>query len=243
MIIEWARLTDQELTQVDRELPVILPTGLVEAHGPALTLGLDNDTAEHFARMVCEATGAILLPNIPYGYAAEMAEYSGTVGVRLETFAALLADICISLCSHGFRKIIVLCGHGANTKAADLAFERVWERYPDLKPACWAWWTVAGVDLHHADKGETEFALLTGSPVYMDRARDYQFSKPWHLVRSRAAYQPESGGINGYPTQARGEDSRADYEKVLSTLIQKVNQAKEDRAPVPLPPPPWPLLP
>lgn len=62
MITEWAKLTDAELAQLDRELPVILPAGLVEAHGPALTLGLDNDTAEHFARTVCDgprsSTGA-----------------------------------------------------------------------------------------------------------------------------------------------------------------------------------------
>lgn len=227
-MIEWIRLTNEELDQVDRWLPIVIPIGLVEAHGPALTLGLDIDTAEHFAHRVCETTGAILMPTIAYGYADQNREYPGTVGLQAETLGAMVADMCEAICFHGFRKIIFLSGHGANNTGVELGFERAWRSYPDLKPACWAWWAPAGLSIHHADKVETEFAMLTGSPVYLDRAKDFSFQKPWHQVRSRHAYQPESGGVNGTPSQADPNASESDYQRALDTLIAKVEQAKAD---------------
>lgn len=233
-MLRWDALTGDELNAVDRELPVIIPIGLIEAHGPALTLGLDVHTAEHFARKVCEATGAILMPAVPYGYADQNREYPGTVGLRPETLAAMVADVCEAICFHGFRKIIFISGHGANNAAVDLGFERAWRAYPDLKPACWAWWAPAGLSIHHADKSETEFAMLTGAPVYLDRARDVTFQKPWHQVRSRYAYQPESGGVNGTPSQADARASRADYQRALECLVASVERAKRDSNSLPV---------
>jgi len=228
-MIEWAKLTSEEFTRLDRQLPVVIPIGLVESHGPALTLGLDIDTAEHFAHAVCEATGAILMPGIPYGFADENREYPGTVGVQPETLGALVADLCEAICFHGFRKIIFLSGHGTNNRGVELGFLRAWRTYPDLKPACWAWWAPAGLSIHHADETETAFAALAGSPVYLERARNFTFRKPWHQVRSRHAFQPESGGVNGAPSQADPAAAAADYERVLAALVAKVDQAKADR--------------
>lgn len=228
-MILWEALTNEELDQVDRALPVIVPIGLVEAHGPALTLGLDVDTAAHFARKICEVTGAILMPTIPYGFADQNREYPGTVGLRIETVGAMVADICEAVCFHGFRKIIFISGHGANSKGVELGFERAWRTYPDMKPACWNWWGPAGLTMHHADKAETEFAILTGSRVHLDRAKDFTFRKPWHLVRSRYAYQPESGGVNGCPTRADPRPAEADYQRVIAALVERVEEAKLDR--------------
>ena len=67
-MIEWSKLTDPEIDALDRNLPVILPVGLIEAHGAHLESGFDSYSAEYFSRWLCEETGAILLPPIPYGF-------------------------------------------------------------------------------------------------------------------------------------------------------------------------------
>ena len=103
-MIEWVKLTGDELAGVDRQLPVIVPLGLVEAHGSHLTLGLDIDTADYFARAVARKTGAILAPLIAYGFADAMREYPGTVGVTAETLALVVHDIAEIFCFHGFLK-------------------------------------------------------------------------------------------------------------------------------------------
>ncbi|GAA3400504.1 creatininase family protein [Paenibacillus hodogayensis] len=230
-MIEWAKLTNEELADVDRNLPVLIPIGLVEAHGPHLTLGLDNDTAIYFARRLAEATGAVLAPAIHYGFADAMKEYPGTVGVSADTLSRIVRDLSMMFCFHGFRKQIYVSGHGANKAPCELGFYAVWETYPDFKPACWNWWTEAGIaGIHHADKGETEAAMAVGSPVYMDRVRDFAFRKPWHMVHSRYRLQPESGGINGFPSLADPAEGERVRERVVRALSEKVEEAIRDRA-------------
>lgn len=225
-MIEWSKLTNEEVVGLDRRLPVIIPIGLVEAHGPHLTLGLDNDTADYFSRRVAEETGVILAPLLPYGFADAMKEYPGTVGVTAETLAYIIHDIAEQFIFHGFNKQIYLSGHGANKLGCELGFYKVWGRHADFKPVYWNWWTEAGITgIHHADKGETEAAMAVGSPVYMDRVHNYKFEKPWHMVRSRYAYQPHSGGINGEPDKADPAEGEKIKEQVIRVLSDKVRHA------------------
>ncbi len=225
-MIEWVKLTHEEVRDVDRGLPVVIPLGLVEAHGPHLTLGLDVDTAEYFARRLAAETGVILAPTIAYGFADAMREYPGTVGVRPDTLSLVVRDVAMMFCYHGFKKQIYLSGHGANKLPCELAFHKVWEYYPDLKPVYWNWWTEAGLThIHHADKGETELAIAVGSPVHMERVRDYTFEKPWHLVNSRFAYQPDSGGVNGQPSAADPAEGARQREHVAEVLAEKTRKA------------------
>lgn len=230
-MIEWSKLTNEEVDGLDRNLPILIPIGLIEAHGPHLTLGLDVDTADFFSRRVAEETGVILAPPIHYGFADAMKEYPGTIGVSAETLSYVVRDISLLFYANGFKKHIYFSGHGANKLGCELGFYRVWEKCPDFKPAYWNWWTEAGVTgIHHADKGETEAAMAVGSPVYMDRVRDYAFRKPWHLVYSRHAFQPESGGINGVPSAADPREGERIKEQVIRTLADKVRQAVADRS-------------
>ena len=228
-MIEWVRLTSDEIKDLDRSLPVMIPLGLIEAHGHHLSVGLDNDTADYFSRRIAEETGIILAPPLYYGYADAMRKYPGTIGVSVETLSYVIRDIAVMFCQQGFKKQIYLSGHGANKLACELGFTKAWSRYPDLKPAYWNYWSEAGfTQIHHADKGETEIAMAIGSTVYMDRARDYKFEKPWHLVNSRYQYQPESGGVNGFPTQADPEEGKHMREEIVQRASEKVRKAIED---------------
>ena len=226
MMIEWIRLTSDEIESLDRKLPIIIPLGLIEAHGHHLNLGLDNETADYFSRRIAEETGAILAPTIYYGFADAMREYPGTIGVSADTLCQVIRDIAGMFCQQGFKKQIYLSGHGANKLACELAFYKVWECFPDLKPAYWNYWSEAGfTKIHHADKGETEIAMGIGATVHMDKARDYSFEKPWHLINSRYQYQPESGGVNGYPTTADPVEGKRMCEEIVVRLSEKVREA------------------
>jgi creatinine amidohydrolase len=41
-MIEWSKLTDPEVDALDRQLPVLIPVGLIEAHGPHLESGFES---------------------------------------------------------------------------------------------------------------------------------------------------------------------------------------------------------
>ena len=220
---EWAHLTSCEIAALDRALPVILPLGLVEAHGPHLATLVDMDTAAYFARRVAENTGAILLPVLSYGFADEMAEYDGTLGVRADTMASVITDLARQLCFQGFKRQIYLSGHGANKLPTEMAFHRIWQEHPDLQAVYWNYWTEAGfTDISHAGKDETEIALAVGTPSHMDRVQDFTFTKPWHRVRSRAALCPDTGGINGSPSQADPREGERMRDAIVRILSEKV---------------------
>jgi creatinine amidohydrolase len=221
-MIEWSKLTDPEIEALDRRLPVILPVGLIEAHGPHLESGFDAYSAEYFSRELCEETGAILLPTIPYGFADTNWEYSGTLGVKADTLGYVVGDLCQLLCHHGFKRIIVLSGHGGNGVGVTLGFQRAWEKYPDMQPAHWIYFLTGGVPMSHADEKETSLALAIGGLVHMDRAEDFILKKPWHEAYSRKTLAPHSGGMNGKPTLATREMGKEIYDKIMPVLVDKL---------------------
>jgi len=222
-MIEWKRLTNPEVAALDRRLPVLMPVGLIEAHGPHLSLSVDIDTAEFFSRAICERTGAVLAPGLAYGFADEMREYPGTIGLSVATFTTVIAEIGSMFCYHGFQRLIFISGHGANKAPVEIAFWTIWDTYPDARLACWNWWTEGGISgIHHADKGETEVAAVTGAVYHPDRAVDFKIDKPWYKLRSRHAISPDSGGINGAPSQAVLEQGVRNRNKVVEVLSAKV---------------------
>ena len=228
-MIEWKRLTSQEVGALDRRLPVLVPIGLIEAHGPHLSLSVDIDTAEYFSAAIARNTGAILAPGLPYGFADEMRDYPGTLGLSFATFAAAIAELGAAFCRQDFQRLIFLSGHGANKAPCEAAFWTIWQDFPEARMACWNWWTEAGVSgIHHADKGETEVAAVTGAVHYPDRAVDFTIDKPWYNLRSRHAISPDSGGINGAPSQADLEVGRAVRDKVVAVLSAKLAKIMRD---------------
>jgi creatinine amidohydrolase len=233
-MIEWVTLTSEEIGFVDRRLPVIIPLGLVEAHGPHLPLSVDVECGAYFARRVAEESGAILAPVLPYGFADEMREYPGTIGLKAETLSQVIVDLSEMFCFHGFTRQIFLSGHGANRMPVEMAFHRVWQNYRDLRAVYWNYWSAASVSgIYHADQGETEIAMAVGVPVKMDRVKDFEVTKPWYAIRSRFGLQADSGGINGRPSLANPENGRAVREQIVRILAEKVrNIIKMEQDPV-----------
>lgn len=223
---EWIRMTSDEINGLDRNLPVLIPLGLIESHGPHLPVSVDIETADYFSRICAERTGAILAPCMRYGFADEMSEYPGSVGVSLHTFMCCIVDISKRFCEQGFKKIIFITGHGANKAPCELAFFEIWKTYPDFKGVCWNWWSDCGIThIHHADKGETEVAMAIGVPVFMERAKNFELKKPWYKIRSRYAMNKESGGINGKPTESNMEEGKRLVDQVSTKLVEKVMKA------------------
>jgi creatinine amidohydrolase len=206
---EWIHLTSDEINQLDRTLPVIIPLGLIESHGPHLAVSVDIDSAQYFAGRLLKQPGLYLrllsIMALPMrwricGYAWYYRQniYPGDIRYMQ------------GLCKKGFLKVIFITGHGANKTPCELAFYEVWEQYPGFKGACWNWWSDCDIKgIHHADKGETEVALALGTIAYMDRVKDFTVSKPWYKIRSRFELDAESGGINGMPSEADIENGKA----------------------------------
>ena len=106
----------ESLARSGRSL-VILPVGAVEEHGPHLPLGLDTFAAEAYAEAAAphlEDSGyaVVLAPAISYGVARQAIDFPGTLTLEPATLRALIIDIARSLARAGFKRQVILNGHG-----------------------------------------------------------------------------------------------------------------------------------
>ena len=97
---------------------VLIPTGSYEQQGPFLPLDTDTVLAREIANLVRLKFGerALLLPEIPYGYAFEHSNFWGTVSVDDQaTYLAYVRLVLASISRNFAPKIIAIVnGHGGN---------------------------------------------------------------------------------------------------------------------------------
>jgi creatinine amidohydrolase len=96
---------------------VLLPVGVIEAHGPHLPVGTDAFIALELCRLTrryaAEAGRETLIaPAYYWGINAVLGEFAGSFRIRPETAAALLADVIDSILGNGFVDIFVVSHHG-----------------------------------------------------------------------------------------------------------------------------------
>ena len=149
---------------------VILPLGATEEHGRHLGLGTDSIEAEAIAVSSGEASGVAVAPVMKYGDSSAMMNFPGTITLRPVTLIAVIEDIFRSLYHHGFRRILVVNGHGGNTASLSAAIENAAKDLSGLRFKHFAWWTdpesnrivtetMGEQKGSHAAAGETAFML------------------------------------------------------------------------------------
>jgi creatinine amidohydrolase len=189
-------MTDPEVSDFlqDHQM-VIVPTGSTEQHGPHGPLLTDVIVPTEVARRVAPRVGAAVAPSINYGLSYPHAGFTGVVQVRIPTFMALIEDLCVSLATVGFSRIIFLNGHYDNTYAIAYACATAAERMPAGVHAFpinyWDGMTAdeaaeyfgPGTGLH-ANRGETS-AVLAINPALVDLDRANAEMPPFPEVTSQ----------------------------------------------------------
>lgn len=95
-------------------VPVLLPVGSMEVHGPHLPLGTDVYIVQALCRLIARRTPVIEMPPVWYALTDTTNELQGTLNVPLEVAAAYVKSICLSLIENNFTRIVVLNIHGRN---------------------------------------------------------------------------------------------------------------------------------
>ena len=129
-------------SQVERYLAgddrAVLPLGSTEQHA-GLSLAVDSILSERVATEAAAPLGVPVFPAQPYGITPYFLAYPGSVSLRVSTYLALVRDVLDSLHRQGFRRILMVNGHGGNAPAGALAIEWMAD-HPGTAVKFHNWW-------------------------------------------------------------------------------------------------------
>jgi creatinine amidohydrolase len=141
--LTWPEINDA----VEMGKVCVVPCGAVEQHGPHLPLDVDLvcplGVANGAGREIADKL--LVLPILAYGYTGHVMDFPGTINTDFEHFMHQVLDVTKSLAYHGFKKIILLNGHGSNMPNLDLVARRT-NLETDAECVLIAWWNLLSVD-------------------------------------------------------------------------------------------------
>lgn len=259
--IEYAKLTWPEVAEaVQRDPVVLIPTGAIEQHGPMLPLDTDILISGTICRRVAERVGphnALLMPPLWFGYESHHMAWPGTIDIGWELFVKYALCVTRSLAHHGFRRILLVNGHGSNRPLIDLVARLTTVENNHVLAAALSWFELEDVRAafdrvrtsewtSHACELETSaYLYLAPEFVQMDRAvRDMTHRTTPHTWTDLTGRKPDpafkrpvammeifstnsSTGVRGDATAASAEKGRVAVEAAIEEIAQIVLELKE----------------
>ena len=116
--MNWMQVRDH----VGKDDRAVLPVGSTEQHA-YLSLAVDSILSERVALEAADPLGIPVFPVINYGLTPSFVAYPGTVTLKISTLCALLGDVLDGMVRSGFRRIVIVNGHGGNTPAHGAVLE------------------------------------------------------------------------------------------------------------------------
>jgi creatinine amidohydrolase len=247
MEVEWAKLKASELRDLAaREAIVVLPVAAMEQHGPHLPVMVDTLLCGEVARRAAErASGGhpvVVAPTVWSGLSEHHMPFGGTFTLDFPTFCSLIECLCRSMMRHGFRRVLLLNGHGGNVAALRVVVDEL--RRLDLRLSTATYWQVDPIAIadilerqsgvQHACEAETSMVMAL-RPELVDESR---FKAAKHVeagqvagqaqaVYSRTAFEERTpSGAVGDPTAASAEKG----EKLLEAAATAVAGVLSDDA-------------
>lgn len=127
---------ERYLEQDDR---LILILGACEQHA-YLSLLTDIKIPLALADSASTRTGVLVAPPLNFGISSYFLDYPGTLSFSVETMISAVEDIVRSAFRQGFRRILLLNGHGGNMPVRQ-HLSGVNNDLPDLKMRWYDWWS------------------------------------------------------------------------------------------------------
>jgi len=209
---------------------LILPVGSVEAHGRHLPLGTDVfapvEIAKRIEAKLKERGKEVLIaPPIWYGHSFVLNIFPGTINVKADTLRRYVCDVMEEFAEEGFKRIILLNGHGGNYYPLVEASEEVAGKY-DVEIWIINWWMDFREDIlsicssqGHAGEDETSVILaIKPELVKMDKAKGEKRTSKVRIIKRDIALELFPNGVNDNPKGATKEKGEA----ILDIVSEKI---------------------
>ena len=171
---------------------VVLITGACEQHG-YLSLLTDIRIPEAIARGLVEQSGVLVAPPLNFGCSPYFSTYPGTISLSAATFSAVLREVIVGLHGSGFRRLLLLNGHGGNGSIEPLLSELAGE-LPGLRAAAYHWWR---------DRAAQELGRKLGAvPTHANWLENFPFTRVGPVAPGEKPF-PQRGSATLGPAEAR----------------------------------------
>jgi creatinine amidohydrolase len=201
-----------------REDRLIFVVGSTEQHGRHMSFASDVWQPWEIACQLSERTGVLVAPPLNYGMSLHHLGFPGSLSLRPHTLSSVVVDLLESAYVHGFRRILMLNGHGGNTAAIQVALAEALNELNGLEVRLGNWWqepevkavldaAFPGQPGGHADAGETSMILAVRPDVVrLERAEHSPDApRPSFLTRQVFLEYFPHGVIGGDPRRAAAE--------------------------------------
>ena len=113
----WEELREEEFEEAAEASGkvCVLPIGCLEMHGQHLPVGTDTMTCSYIAREAAKTEPVVVFPGQWFGSVPGLNMWRGSIDLSLELRLRILDELCSEIARNGFKKILILNGHGGNT--------------------------------------------------------------------------------------------------------------------------------
>lgn len=135
---------------------VVLPLAAVEQHGPHMPTGTDAIICGAVAEAVelRFAEELLLLPTLWLGASQHHLPWQATLTAGLPTYETMICEILEPLLKNGFRRVLLLNGHGGNIDPMRVALRCLQPDYPEVLLTAGSYWSIAEKELADCMEGD-----------------------------------------------------------------------------------------
>ncbi len=225
--MKFDEMTWPEVRHIDRDQTiVVIPIASCEQHSHHLPTFTDSILVGGVASALEERLSkqVLLVPVQWLGASDHHQPFGATITATVERHTGIIVDIAESILVDGFRRLLILNGHGGNTDTMRIALRRLQPTYPDRILAGASYWDLCEQEwerlatgprkaMGHACEFETAMMMhLRPELVRVEKIRDDHrplMDSLRGLTVARDFSQMTEPGAIGYPSKATPELGRA----------------------------------
>ena len=201
--MQLADLTWPDVAALSKNIPVVFPVASLEQHGRHMPLYTDSMLTGEIARCAEVVLGDSVLfaPLLWLGNSHHHMDFPGTLSAKPRVYLDLLCGLLDNFITHGFKRLIILNGHGGNDVPGKQAVFEIRQRHRQRKDllllSITYWKTNDEASKSHPDLRQT----IMGHACEWETSMVLRLAP--HLVQDHRQVTPQEPG-NAFEPASRG---------------------------------------
>jgi creatinine amidohydrolase len=237
--MELLEMTWPQVAALNKDIPIVLPIAALEQHGRHMPVFTDSLLLGEVVRRAKESLKdrVVFAPLMWLGNSHHHLDFPGTLSASPRTYLDLLIDLAENCMTHGFRRIVLLNGHGGNIVPASQAMFELRQKHRErgnvllLSATYWQLGsqpnqTVPGIaqgQMGHACEWETSMMLRINPHLVrdLDKVQPTAFGKAFSpATRAWITKDRTEAGHIGDPRPATAEKGEALFRLFAADVVK-----------------------